>query len=124
MKALTVRQPYANFIAEGVKTVEVRSRKTNHRGPLLIHAGATIAPEWREECLAADVDLGCLYVVADVIDCRPFLPADCEAAMMADDDFKPGLFAWVLANPREIGLIDYKGQQGMFNVPDDLIKYF
>jgi hypothetical protein len=38
MKALSVRQPYAALICAGVKTVENRSRPTNYRGKLLIHA--------------------------------------------------------------------------------------
>jgi len=39
MRGLTVRQPWAFAIAEGFKTVENRTRRTNYRGPLLIHAG-------------------------------------------------------------------------------------
>jgi hypothetical protein len=38
MKALSVRQPYTALICAGVKTVENRSRPTNYRGKLLIHA--------------------------------------------------------------------------------------
>jgi len=38
MKALTVRQPWAQAIAEGLKTVEVRSRPIRYRGLLAIHA--------------------------------------------------------------------------------------
>jgi activating signal cointegrator 1 len=41
MKAITVRQPYANLIARGARTVEVRTHRTFHRGPLAIHAAAT-----------------------------------------------------------------------------------
>lgn len=41
MKALTVRQPHAQLIVMGVKTIETRSWKTDFRGPLVIHAGAT-----------------------------------------------------------------------------------
>lgn len=39
MKALTVKQPWAWAIVSGRKDVENRSRRTNHRGELLIHAG-------------------------------------------------------------------------------------
>jgi hypothetical protein len=38
-RGLTIRQPWAFAIAEGFKTVENRSRRTNYQGPLLIHAG-------------------------------------------------------------------------------------
>lgn len=39
-KVLTVRQPYASLLVGGVKDVENRSRRTNYRGTVLIHAGA------------------------------------------------------------------------------------
>ena len=36
MKAISIRQPWANLIAAGGKTIEVRTRPTKYRGPLLI----------------------------------------------------------------------------------------
>jgi len=36
MKALSVKQPWANKIASGEKTIEVRTWYTHYRGPLLI----------------------------------------------------------------------------------------
>ncbi|MDA3812364.1 MAG: ASCH domain-containing protein [Spirochaetaceae bacterium] len=38
MKALSVRQPWANLIVHGIKDVENRSRRTNFRGRILIHS--------------------------------------------------------------------------------------
>jgi len=38
MKVLSVKQPWAWLIVEGIKPVENRSWNTAHRGPLLIHA--------------------------------------------------------------------------------------
>ncbi|MGR3870953.1 hypothetical protein ACUXZZ_20465 [Streptomyces graminifolii] len=38
-RGLTIQQPWAFAIAEGFKTVENRTRRTNYRGQLLIHAG-------------------------------------------------------------------------------------
>ncbi len=42
MKALTLKQPYASLIANGLKEYEFRSWKTNYRGELYIHAGTGI----------------------------------------------------------------------------------
>ncbi len=39
-KVLSVRQPYASLLVSGEKDVENRSRKTNYRGTILIHASA------------------------------------------------------------------------------------
>ncbi len=39
MKALTIKQPWAWFIANGFKDIENRSWPTKYRGVILIHAG-------------------------------------------------------------------------------------
>jgi hypothetical protein len=44
VKALTVRQPHAQLIALGIKTIETRSWATKYRGPLVIHAG--LSTDW------------------------------------------------------------------------------
>jgi len=41
-KVLSVRQPYASLLVSGIKDVENRSRRTNYRGTVLIHAGAKV----------------------------------------------------------------------------------
>ena len=38
MKVISLQEPYATFIASGLKKIETRSWKTNYRGELLIHA--------------------------------------------------------------------------------------
>lgn len=38
MKCLSIMQPWATFVVDGIKTVENRSKATNYRGELLIHA--------------------------------------------------------------------------------------
>lgn len=42
MKVLTLHQPWASLVALGVKTIETRSWSTQYRGPLAIHAAATM----------------------------------------------------------------------------------
>lgn len=45
MKVLTIRQPWATLIAEGLKEYEFRTWNTMYRGDLLIHAGKGIDKE-------------------------------------------------------------------------------
>ena len=45
LKVLTLRQPWATLVAEGIKKYEFRSWKTNYRGKVLIHAGTGIDKE-------------------------------------------------------------------------------
>lgn len=42
MKVLTLKQPWATLVAEGIKKYEFRTWKTNYRGKVLIHAGAGV----------------------------------------------------------------------------------
>lgn len=42
MKALTIKQPWAQLIVEGVKDIENRSWKTNFRGRVYVHAAKSI----------------------------------------------------------------------------------
>jgi hypothetical protein len=40
MKAITLWQPWASYVAHGMKKLETRSWPTSYRGPLAIHAAA------------------------------------------------------------------------------------
>ena len=42
MKVLTLKQPWATLVAEGIKKYEFRSWKIKYRGKVLIHAGIGI----------------------------------------------------------------------------------
>jgi ASCH domain-containing protein len=43
MKALTIKQPWAQLIVEGIKDIENRTWKTNYRGRIYIHAAGKSA---------------------------------------------------------------------------------
>lgn len=49
-KALSVRQPWAWLIVNGFKDVENRSRRTNLRGRIWIHASATMTRDDYSDC--------------------------------------------------------------------------
>ena len=42
MRVITLKQPWATLVAEGLKKYEFRSWKFNYRGEILIHAGKGI----------------------------------------------------------------------------------
>lgn len=110
-KCLSVSQPAAYCIAAGEKTIEVRSWTTKYRGQLLICATA--------EKFVLDGEVfpyGCTICLVDLIDVRPLEKADCAAALMYKKDWRPGLYAWVLANPRRIENIPIKGRQRLYTL--------
>ena len=56
MKVLTLKQPWATLVAEGIKEYEFRSWKTNYIGKLLIHAGAEVDKEEMKRFQNLDLD--------------------------------------------------------------------
>lgn len=62
MKVITIKQPFATLIAEGLKEYEFRTWKTNYRGPIFIHAGKGIDKKAmkRYKHLHLDYPSGCI----------------------------------------------------------------
>lgn len=102
-KALSVKQPWANLIARGTKTIETRRWRTDYRGPLLIVSSKTPAVPPAGHALA----------IADLVDCRLMTVAD---EMAAACEIYDGAYAWVLANVRPIRPFAVKGQLRIYDV--------
>jgi len=108
MKALTIRQPWADLILAGVKTREYRSWRVDYRGALLIHAAKRKEP-------FADVPRstprGGFVGVVDLVN------------IFVTDEIDPGKrYAWALANPRRIPFVAAKGRLGLFDPPEELLR--
>jgi len=73
MKVLTIKQPFATLIAEGLKEYEFRTWKTSYRGELLIHAGQGIDKEAmkRYEHLNLEYPTGKIIAKCTLTDCLP-----------------------------------------------------
>ena len=87
MKAISIRQPWANLIAQGDKTIETRTWATDYRGEILIVS-------------SRDPDIppaGYALAVATLVDCRPMSVLDEPAARCRK---YPKAVAWVLENVR------------------------
>jgi hypothetical protein len=114
LPALSVRQPWAWLIVNGFKDIENRSRRTHHRGPLLIHAGRSLDDytedniEWVKGkhgiSVPLEMDTGGIVGVVDVIDC----------VESHKSKWFNGPFGWVLANPRCLRFRQCKGALGLF----------
>lgn len=61
MKVITIKQPYASLIAEGLKRYEFRTWRTRYRGEILIHAGKGVDKEAMKkfECYHLEYPTGC-----------------------------------------------------------------
>ena len=107
MKAISVRQPWASFLAGGGKSVECRTWRCNYRGPLLICSSKGDYPINDGLIAPGGMGLG----VAELVDVRPMTEADVPAVMLFDDDVEDALIPFPV-----------KGKLNFFEVDDDLLK--
>jgi hypothetical protein len=105
MRALSIRQPWAELILLGHKTIEVRSQRTNIRERVYIYAGRRRIEAEEEARIGAkfsiDVDglpRGVLVGMVEIVGCRPLEMKDSKAACFKIDR-ADGLFAWLLGRP-------------------------
>jgi ASCH domain-containing protein len=124
IKALTIRQPWAELILRGRKPFELRTWRTKYRGPLVIHAAAKI-DAWdalhfglNPENLVTSAFVG-FAILSDV---RPFTREDARLLKKrrAGYGWFPHNLSWVLKKPRRISPVKAKGQLSLFAVPQSV----
>ncbi|MBE6149836.1 MAG: ASCH domain-containing protein [Firmicutes bacterium] len=71
MKVITIKQPFATLIIEGLKEYEFRTWKTKYRGELLIHVGKGIDKKAMKkyEHLNLEYPSGCIIGKVNLTDC-------------------------------------------------------
>ncbi|MBS3172376.1 ASCH domain-containing protein [Candidatus Woesearchaeota archaeon] len=72
MKALTIKQPYAELILQGKKVIELRKWKTNFRGEFLIHASNNIDKEAMKKYGFDDLPVGAIVGKAKLVDVKEY----------------------------------------------------
>jgi hypothetical protein len=109
MRALSVKQPWAELIARGKKKKEYRTWSRSCFGELLI-----VASKGFEADAIEDEGLD----VASLV----FGRAVCvvEFHKVTGDE---GDYAWHLRNPRRVEPIDVKGSASLYHVPDERIRF-
>lgn len=114
MKALTIDPEFAMAIFDEKKSIECRTWKTNHRGKLLICAGAKKLPGFIS---------GHALCTAELTDIEPFNESHLEGAMM---DILPDVpcYAWHLENVEVVKPFPVRGKMGIFDVDDAQIEVF
>lgn len=122
MKVLTLKQPWATLVAEGIKKIEFRSWKTNYRGKILIHAGASIDKEELKKFsnLKLKYPSKRIIAVVEIVNCLK-LDDELNKKIINENNIAYGNkyrdgYAWMLDNNKKI---DYdkvvNGKLGLWN---------
>ena len=123
MKVLTLKQPWATLVAEGIKKYEFRTWKTNYHGKVLIHAGAGVD----KKELAKFKDLNWEYPSKKII-----AEVEIEDCLELDDNLNKKIinenniaygskyrtgYAWKLKNVKKINVDkEINGKLGLWNI--------
>jgi hypothetical protein len=122
---LSILQPYAWLIVNGHKDIENRDWATNFRGRILVHAGKTYSRRSHEEYVEdmADMDielpafeqmqLGGIVGSATITDCVREHPSRWKIL---------GSWGFVLKDQRARPFVPYRGQLGIFRVPESVLQ--
>ena len=122
MKAITLKQPWATLVAEGLKKYEFRSWRYNYRGEILIHAGAGVDKEAIKKVESLGLNFPQKRILAKVTieDCielnDEFNKMICECNPMVYGNKNRTGFAWKLTNIKKINNDKIvSGKQGIWN---------
>lgn len=145
MKAISLWQPYASFMAMHLKWNETRGRLTHYRGELAIcsakrgwlpgefgdevdwfvrRAGEIwlkenkLKPEKEKELFFPK---GYVLCVVDLFDCQPTVGLEVSPMEKLLGNYDPGRFAWRTRDIRPLKTpVPVVGHQGFFNLPFDV----
>lgn len=129
MKVLTLKQPWATLVAEGIKRYEFRSWKTNYRGKILIHAGSGIDKEAMKKFAGLNLTFPSKKILAEVeiVDCL-FLDDELNKKIISENNIAYGNkkregYAWMLDDIKKINYEkEINGKLGLWNYDEGLIK--
>lgn len=102
-KAISLKQPWANLIASGKKTIETRRWSTKYRGGLVICSSQKpkIDPAGYALC------------IVELYDVKPMKKKDERKACVK---VYPGAYSWFLRNLRLLRPFPVKGSLGIYNL--------
>ncbi len=120
MKALSLKQPYAELVVQGKKKIELRKWNTKFRGNFLVHASKTpdLEAMKRFGFSIHDLPLGGVVGKVDLTEVKEYKNEkehDKDNNLhLASNEW--GNYGFVLENPAKLKFIPWKGQLNFFDV--------
>ena len=122
MKVLSVREPFASLIAQGLKKYETRSYNTKYRGEIYIHVSLNKS-NLNDNNLQfiKQSAFGCIICRAKLVD-SIYITEDFISDLKKNNyneylygDYSVGRYAWVLEDVQCVTPIALKGELGLWN---------
>jgi hypothetical protein len=117
MKALSLKQPYAELVVSGKKTIELRKWNTNFRGEFFVHASKVPDEDAMKRFGFVNLPLGFIIGKASLIDVKHY---NSQEEHVEDKDKHLansgwGNFGFILGNSERINPIPAKGKLNFWN---------
>jgi hypothetical protein len=117
MKALSLKQPFAELVISGKKTIELRNWNTTFRGKFLIHASKTPDSKAMNEFGFEKLPLGVIVGETELVDVKKY-NNDFEYKKdknkhLANSSW--GKYGFVLKDSKRIKPIQAKGKLGFWD---------
>ena len=133
MKAISIWQPWAYALVTRIKKIETRSWTTNHRGPLLIHAAKRFPATAKDFAMTertlgrcpARLPFGVIIGFVNLADIKRTedVVQEISALERLYGNYSSGRYAWITGSCKLFeSPIPFTGRQGIFNVPDEIVK--
>lgn len=124
MKALSLKQPFAELILQGKKKIELRRWNTHFRGEFLIHASKNPDKESMKKFGFKELPCGFIIGKANLNKVKKYNPEEKHKKdknlHLADSSY--GKYGFVLENPERIIPIPAKGKLNFWNFDLNKIK--
>jgi len=118
MKALSLKQPWAELIVNGKKIIETRKWKTKFRGQFFVHSSKNkTSLSYAEELGLKDLEFGKLIGKAELVDVKEYKNQE-EFDKDYDKHFAKGFvrYGFILKNAKKITPVPLKGKLNFFEV--------
>ena len=118
MKTLSLKQPFAELILSGKKTIELRKWNTKFRGRFLIHASQNSDKEAMKKFGFEKLFTGAILGEAELVDVKHYASEKehkkDQDKHLADDAW--GNYGFVLKNVRRVKPVATKGKLGFWEL--------
>jgi predicted transcriptional regulator len=120
MKALSLKQPWAELILLGKKTIETRTWNTTFRGRFLIHASLNVDKGAMERFGFSTLPLGCVVGEAELVSVKEYANEkdwleDADKHCAGSIKFDRKRYGYLLKNVKRVKPKPCKGRLGFWD---------